>query len=139
MSVTLKSQKGELVVVDKDEHPRQTSLDTLAKLKGVVSPNGSVTAGNASGVNDGACAVLMADEQNAGRFGLTPRARIVGMTAAGVPPRVTQCCVQNRATTMLQKSLARFHGLGFCVVAPRPGLEPGTYGLTEIQARKKPL
>lgn len=88
VSVTLKSKKGELVVVDKDEHPRQTSLDILAKLKGVVSPNGSVTAGNASGVNDGACAVLMADEQNAVRFGLTPRARIVGMTAAGVPPRV---------------------------------------------------
>jgi len=86
--VTIAQKKGEAIVVGKDEHPRETSLEALAKLKGVVRPDGSVTAGNASGVNDGASALLLASEQAAARHGLTPRARIVGMATAGVPPRV---------------------------------------------------
>jgi len=75
-------------VVDKDEHPRATSLEVLSKLKPIVRPDGSVTAGNASGVNDGACALLLADEKTAAKNGLTPKARIVGMATAGVAPRV---------------------------------------------------
>src|SRR5690606_40366261 len=71
-----------------DEHPRQTSLEALARLKGVVRPDGTVTAGNASGVNDGACALLLADEASAAKHGLTPRARVVGMATAGVAPRL---------------------------------------------------
>lgn len=86
--VTIAQKKGEPLVVDKDEHPRETSLEALARLKGVVKPEGSVTAGNASGVNDGACALLLADEAGAARHGLTPRARVVGMATAGVPPRI---------------------------------------------------
>ena len=86
--VTIPQKKGEAVVVAKDEHPRATSLEALAKLKGVVRPDGTVTAGNASGVNDGACALLLADEASAARHGLTPRARVVGMATAGVPPRI---------------------------------------------------
>lgn len=87
-SVSIPQKKGDPIIVDKDEHPRETSLEILAKLKGVVRPDGTVTAGNASGVNDGACALLLADEVSAQKYGLTPRARIVGMAAAGVPPRV---------------------------------------------------
>jgi acetyl-CoA C-acetyltransferase len=75
-------------VVDRDEHPRETTLEQLAGLRGVVRPDGTVTAGNASGVNDGACAVLIASESAAARYGLTPRARILGMAAAGVEPRM---------------------------------------------------
>jgi acetyl-CoA C-acetyltransferase len=86
--VAVPQKKGEAVIVDKDEHPRATSLEALAKLKAVVRPDGTVTAGNASGVNDGACALLLADEANAARHGLTPRARIVAMATAGVPPRI---------------------------------------------------
>lgn len=86
--VTIPQKKGDAIVVNKDEHPRETSLEALAKLKGVVKPDGSVTAGNASGVNDGSCALLLADEATAAKNGLTPRARIVGMATAGVPPRV---------------------------------------------------
>ncbi|MFT3816610.1 MAG: 3-oxoadipyl-CoA thiolase [Rubrivivax sp.] len=86
--VTLPQKKGDPVVVNKDEHPRETSLEALAKLKGVVRPDGSVTAGNASGVNDGACALLVASEAAAKRHGLTPKVRIVGMATAGVPPRI---------------------------------------------------
>jgi 3-oxoadipyl-CoA thiolase len=86
--VTIAQKKGEPLAVDKDEHPRETSLEALARLKGVVKPEGTVTAGNASGVNDGACALLLADEAGAARHGLTPRARIVGMATAGVPPRI---------------------------------------------------
>src|SRR5207253_3761907 len=74
--VTIPQKKGEPVVVSKDEHPRETSLEALAKLKAVVKPDGTVTAGNASGVNDGACALLLADEATAAKNGLTPRARI---------------------------------------------------------------
>jgi len=87
-SVSIAQKKGEPIVVDKDEHPRETSLEKLAQLKGVVRPDGTVTAGNASGVNDGACAILLADEASAAKHGLTPRARVVGMATAGVPPRI---------------------------------------------------
>jgi len=86
--VTVAQKKGDPIVVSKDEHPRDTSLEALAKLKGVVRPDGTVTAGNASGVNDGAAALLLADEASAAKYGLTPRARVVGMATAGVPPRV---------------------------------------------------
>jgi acetyl-CoA C-acetyltransferase len=86
--VTIPQKKGDAVVVSKDEHPRETSLEALAKLKGVVRPDGTVTAGNASGVNDGACALLLASEAAAARHGLTPRARVVGMATAGVAPRI---------------------------------------------------
>ncbi|EMD9439298.1 3-oxoadipyl-CoA thiolase [Burkholderia cepacia] len=88
VSVTIPQKKGDPVVVSRDEHPRETSLETLAKLKGVVRPDGSVTAGNASGVNDGAAALLLANEETAKRFGLTPRARVLGIATAGVAPRV---------------------------------------------------
>ena len=86
--VTIPQKKGDAIVVSKDEHPRETSMEALAKLKGAVRPDGSVTAGNASGVNDGACALLLADEATAVKNGLTPRARIVGMATAGVAPRI---------------------------------------------------
>ncbi len=86
--VSVMQRKGDPLVVAKDEHPRETSLEALAKLKGVVRPDGTVTAGNASGVNDGACALLLADEAAAARYGLTPRARVVAMATAGVPPRI---------------------------------------------------
>jgi acetyl-CoA acyltransferase len=86
--VSIPQKKGEAMLVEHDEHPRETSLEALAKLKGVVRPDGSVTAGNASGVNDGAVAMLIADEESAKRHGLTPRARILGVATAGVPPRV---------------------------------------------------
>lgn len=86
--VAITPKKGDPVIVNKDEHPRETSLESLAKLKGVVRPDGTVTAGNASGVNDGACALLLAGEAAAARHGLTPRARVVAMATAGVPPRI---------------------------------------------------
>ncbi len=86
--VTIAQKKGDPLVVDKDEHPRETSLEALAKLKGVVRPDGTVTAGNASGVNDGACALLLANEAAAAQYDLTPKARVVGMATAGVAPRV---------------------------------------------------
>jgi acetyl-CoA acetyltransferase family protein len=87
-SVTIPQKKGDPIVVDKDEHPRATSLETLSKLKPIVRPNGTVTAGNASGVNDGSCAILLANESSAAKNGLTPRARVVGMATAGVAPRI---------------------------------------------------
>jgi acetyl-CoA acyltransferase len=86
--VTIASKKGEPTIVSQDEHPRETSLEALAKLKGVVRPDGTVTAGNASGVNDGSCALLLASESAAAEHGLTPRARVVGMATAGVAPRI---------------------------------------------------
>jgi len=86
--VTIPQKKGDAIVVSRDEHPRETSLETLAKLKGVVRPDGTVTAGNASGVNDGSCALLLASEAAAAKNGLTLRARVVGMATAGVPPRI---------------------------------------------------
>ncbi|MBU6501663.1 MAG: 3-oxoadipyl-CoA thiolase [Burkholderiales bacterium] len=86
--VTIAQKKGDPVVVSRDEHPRDTSLEALAKLKPIVRPDGTITAGNASGVNDGACALLLADEASATRHGLTPKARVVGMATAGVAPRI---------------------------------------------------
>ena len=87
--VEIAQKKGEPKIVATDEHPRaDTSLESLAKLKPIVREDGTVTAGNASGVNDGACALLLASEAAAKRHNLTPRARIVGMATAGVPPRI---------------------------------------------------
>jgi len=86
--VTLMQKKGDPIVVSLDEHPRATSMDALARLRPIVRPDGTVTAGNASGVNDGACALLLADEASAAKNGLTPRARVVGMATAGVAPRI---------------------------------------------------
>ena len=86
--VTIPTKKGEPIDFKQDEHPRVTTLEALAKLKGVVRPDGSVTAGNSSGVNDGACATLLASEEAAKRHGLTPRARIIAVAAAGVAPRI---------------------------------------------------
>ena len=86
--VDVPQKKGGSLTVEQDEHPRETSLEKLASLKGVVTPDGTVTAGNASGVNDGACALLLADERTALAQGLTPKARVVGMATAGVPPRI---------------------------------------------------
>ena len=86
--VSVPQKKGDPLSVTKDEHPRETSLEALAKLKGVVRPDGTVTAGNASGVNDGSCALLLASESAAAKHGLTPKARVVGMATAGVAPRI---------------------------------------------------
>ncbi|MGH8842114.1 MAG: 3-oxoadipyl-CoA thiolase [Advenella sp.] len=86
--VSVPQRKGDPVVVDTDEHPRATTPEALAKLKGVVRPDGSVTAGNASGVNDGSCAVLLASDEAVKKYGLTPKARVVGMAVAGVAPRI---------------------------------------------------
>jgi acetyl-CoA C-acetyltransferase len=86
--VLIPQKKGDPIRFAQDEHPRATSLEALAKLKPVVRPDGTVTAGNASGVNDGACALLLANGEVAAQYGLTPRARIVGMATAGVAPRV---------------------------------------------------
>jgi acetyl-CoA acyltransferase len=88
VAVTIPQKKGDAIVVDRDEHPRATTLESLSKLKPIVRPDGTVTAGNASGVNDGACALLVASEAAAVRHGLTPRARVVAMTTAGVAPRI---------------------------------------------------
>ena len=86
--VTIAQRKGDPIVFDTDEHPRATSLDALAKLKPVVRADGTVTAGNASGLNDGAAAMLVASEAAAAQHGLTPRARVLGMAAAGIAPRI---------------------------------------------------
>jgi len=88
VAVSLPATKGVAATVARDEHPRETSLEQLAKLKPIVREGGTVTAGNASGVNDGACALLIATEEAAKRHGLTPRARILGMASAGVAPRI---------------------------------------------------
>ncbi|WP_380787773.1 3-oxoadipyl-CoA thiolase [Sphingomonas sp. R86521] len=88
VQVTIPQRKGDPIIFAADEHPRATSLDALAKLKPVVRADGTVTAGNASGLNDGAAAALIASEAAAARHGLTPRARIVAMAAAGVAPRI---------------------------------------------------
>lgn len=85
--VSVPQKKGDSLIVDKDEHPRETTLEALAKLKPIVRPGGTVTAGNASGINDGACALLLADEATADKYRLTPKARVVGMASAGVEPR----------------------------------------------------
>jgi acetyl-CoA C-acetyltransferase len=86
--VTIPSKKGDPTIFAKDEHPRETSMEALAKLKPIVREGGTVTAGNASGVNDGSCALIVASEAAAKKHGLTPRARILGMASAGVPPRI---------------------------------------------------
>ena len=86
--VTIPQKKGDAIIVSQDEHPRATTLEALAKLKGVVRPDGTVTAGNASGVNDGACALLLANAEAAQQYHLVPRARVVGMATAGVAPRI---------------------------------------------------
>jgi 3-oxoadipyl-CoA thiolase len=86
--VAIPQRKGDPILVDRDEHPRKTSVEALAKLRPIVRPDGTVTAGNASGVNDGAAAMIVASEEAARRNGLTPRARIVGGAVAGVPPRI---------------------------------------------------
>ena len=86
--VTIPAKKGDAVVVDRDEHPRETTLEALSKLKPIVKPEGTVTAGNASGVNDGACALILASEAAARRHGLTPLARVVGVATAGCAPRI---------------------------------------------------
>jgi 3-oxoadipyl-CoA thiolase len=86
--IPVAQKKGDPLLVSQDEHPRQTSIEALSKLKSVVGPNGTITAGNASGVNDGAAALLIASEDAVSRFDLKPVARILGMTTAGVPPRI---------------------------------------------------
>jgi acetyl-CoA acyltransferase len=88
VAVEVAQKKGDPVRVTLDEHPRETSLEALGKLKGVVKPDGTVTAGNASGVNDGACALLLANEEAANQYGLRRRARVLGMATAGVAPRI---------------------------------------------------
>ena len=88
VAVEIPQRKGDAVIVDRDEHPRQTTIEALAKLKPIVRPDGTVTAGNASGVNDGAAAIVIASEEAAKRNGLTPRARVLGAAVAGVPPRI---------------------------------------------------
>ena len=86
--VNVPQRRGEAVVVDRDEHPRETTLEKLAALKPIVSADGTVTAGNASGINDGACALLLADAASVKNFGLMPRARVLGMATAGLAPRI---------------------------------------------------
>jgi 3-oxoadipyl-CoA thiolase len=86
--VTIPQRKGDPVVVDRDEHPRETSVEALAKLKPIVREGGSITAGNASGVNDGAAALIVASRAAVEKYGLTPRARVMGGAVAGVPPRI---------------------------------------------------
>jgi 3-oxoadipyl-CoA thiolase len=86
--VSIPQRKGDPLIVDRDEHPRNTSIEVLAKLKGIVKPDGTVSAGNASGVNDGACALIIASEAAAKKHGLTPIARVVGVATAGCAPRI---------------------------------------------------
>ena len=88
VAVPVPQKKGDPVMVTRDEHPRETSLDQLAKLKPILRPDGTITAGNASGVNDGAAALIIASEAAVNRHGLTPRARVLGGAVAGVPPRI---------------------------------------------------
>jgi 3-oxoadipyl-CoA thiolase len=86
--VSIPQRKGDPVIVDRDEHPRDTSVEALSKLKPIVKPDGTVTAGNASGVNDGAAAIIAASSKAVEKHGLTPRARVLGAAVAGVPPRI---------------------------------------------------
>jgi acetyl-CoA acyltransferase len=88
VTITLPQKKGDPLVIDRDEHPRETSLESLAKLKGVVKEDGTVTAGNASGVNDGACALLLASDSAIKQYGLVPKARVLAMATTGVAPRI---------------------------------------------------
>ena len=86
--VTIPQRKGDPIIVDRDEHPRETSVEALGRLKPIVRENGSVTAGNASGVNDGAAALIVASRAAVDKYGLTPRAKVLGGAVAGVPPRI---------------------------------------------------
>jgi acetyl-CoA acyltransferase len=88
VNVSIAQKKGDAIIVSQDEHPRATTIEALAKLKGVVRADGTVTAGNASGVNDGACALLLANGEAAQQYNLVPRARVVGMATAGLAPRI---------------------------------------------------
>ena len=88
IAVPVPQKTGDHLMVERDEHPRETSIEALAKLRPIVKPDGTVTAGNASGVNDGAAALIVASEDAANRHGLTPRARVLGAAVAGVPPRI---------------------------------------------------
>jgi acetyl-CoA acyltransferase len=108
--VTIPGRKGDTVVTE-DEHPRETTLEALARLKGVVKPDGTVTAGNASGINEGAVAVLIASERAAARYGLKPLARIVGAATAGVPPRI-----MGIGPAPASKKLLERHGLSLAEV-----------------------
>jgi acetyl-CoA C-acetyltransferase len=147
--VTIAQKKGDPIVVARDEHPRETSLEALSKLKGVVRPDGTVTAGNASGVNDGACALLLASEAAAAKHGLVPRARVVGMATAGVPPRImgigpapaTRKVLQRTGLTLAQmdcielneafaaQGLAVLHDLGLADDDPRVNPNGGAIAL----------
>jgi acetyl-CoA acetyltransferase family protein len=102
--VTIPSKKGDLQIVRIDEHPRVTTVESLAKLKGFVRPDGTVTAGNASGVNDGACALLIASEDMVRLNALTPKARIVAAAVAGVAPRIMGMGPAPAARKVLQKA-----------------------------------
>jgi acetyl-CoA acyltransferase len=102
--VVIPQKKGDPITMSQDEHPRATSVEALAKLKGVVRPDGTVTAGNASGVNDGACALLIANAEMAAKHGLTPKARIVAMATAGVAPRVMGIGPAPAVQKLLQKT-----------------------------------
>lgn len=88
VSISVPQRRGDPIIFDTDEHPRATSMEALAKLKAIVRPDGTITAGNASGVNDGAAVALLANKQIVERFGLTPKARVVAMATAGVAPRI---------------------------------------------------
>jgi 3-oxoadipyl-CoA thiolase len=88
VAVTIPQRKGDPLVVDRDEHPRETTVDALASLRPIVRPDGTVTAGNASGVNDGAAALIVASARAIDLYGLRPRARVLGAGVAGVPPRI---------------------------------------------------
>ena len=102
--VNIPQKKGDPVVFSKDEHPRLTTLETLASLKSIVKQGGTVTAGNASGVNDGSCALLMASEAGVKQHALTPKARIVAVAAAGVAPRIMGFGPSPAVKKVLQKS-----------------------------------
>jgi acetyl-CoA acetyltransferase family protein len=125
--VVIPQKKADPLTVMHDEHPRATSIEALAKLKGVVRPDGTVTAGNASGVNDGACALLLADEDSAGRFGLTPKARVIGMATAGVAPRVMGVIELNEA--FAAQGLAVLRQLGIADNDPRVNPNGGAIAL----------
>ncbi|MFZ4590194.1 MAG: 3-oxoadipyl-CoA thiolase [Ignavibacteria bacterium] len=88
MSVVIPKPKGENIIVEKDEHPKLTSFEKLSTLKPIVNENGTVTAGNSSGINDGAAALIIASEEAVKKFNLKPKAKILGMQTAGVPPRI---------------------------------------------------
>jgi len=103
--VTIPQRKGDPVIVDRDEHPRETSVEALGRLKPIVREDGSITAGNASGVNDGAAALIVASQAAVEKYGLTPRAKVLGGAVAGVPPRI-MCIGPAPATEKLLERLS---------------------------------